>query len=269
LTNLQKYLVLFLVGALTAFMAGALIAPLAFRTPRFVTAMGAQAQPVVVPEVTGLTRQDAQRQIESSGLTLAGQWSEYGPIETMGLVIRQDPVPGTQVPRGSPMSVFWNVGPLYRPYHPEMLPGLPAQEAEELVADWQLYTAGRSRMPHPTVPEGCVIGVCPVTHDSLPVYTAVRLLVSTGWEGIPVFTGMPEAMADSIASVHELVLVVSAIEPAQTAEDDSTVAWQSPDPGTAFVPGDTVLVRVLRSGPVLPSGVEAPPGGEGQEWGTW
>jgi beta-lactam-binding protein with PASTA domain len=269
LTNLQKYLVLFLVGAVTAFTAGALIAPVAFRTPRFVTAMGAQAQPVVVPDVTGLTRQDAQRQIESTGLTLAGQWSEYGPIETMGLVIRQDPAPATQVPRGSPMSVFWNVGPLYRTYHPELLPGLPAQEAEELIADWQLYTAGRSRMPHPSVPEGCVIGVCPMVRDSLPVYTAVRLLVSTGWEGIPVFTGMPEAMAESIAAVHEIVLVVGEIEPALEAADDSTVTWQSPDPGTAFIPGDTVLVRVMRSGPVLPSGTEGAPGEEDQGWGNW
>ena len=269
MTNLQKFMVLFLIGAATAFLAGALIAPLAFRTPRFVTALSAQAQPVLVPDVAGLTRQDAQRQVESAGLTLAGQWSEYGPIETMGLVIRQDPVPGTQVPRGSPVSVFWNVGPLYRTYHPELLPGLPAQEAEEMIADWQLYTAGRSRVPHPTVPEGCVIGACPMVRDSLSVQTAVRLLVSTGWDGIPVFTGMPEAMAESIAAVHELVLLVGEVEPTATAGDDSTVTWQSPLPGAAYMPGDTVLVKVSRSGPLLPEGIDAPSGGEGQGWGNW
>jgi serine/threonine-protein kinase len=264
MSGLQRLLVLSLTGAVLAFAAGVIVAPLAFRTPRFVTALGANAQPVNVPDVTGRPRQDAQRDIESAGLVLAGQWSEYGDLETMGQVIRQDPPAGTQVPRGSPVSIFWNVGPLFRPYHPDLLPGLSATEAEGLIADWQLYTAGRSRAPHPTVPEGYVISACPWTGDSLSVEVPVRLLVSTGWDGIPMFRGMNIADAESIAVEHDLVLVVDGTE---NGEPDSTVTGQVPAAGTGFVPGDTVRVVVRISGAPAPLTGEPVEGGEG--WGTW
>jgi beta-lactam-binding protein with PASTA domain len=242
MSGLQRLLVLSLTGAVLAIAAGVVVAPLAFRTPRFVTALGANAQPVNVPDVTGRPRQDAQRDIESAGLVLAGQWSEYGDLET----------------------IFWNVGPLFRPYHPELLPGLSATEAEGLIADWQLYTAGRSRAPHPTVPEGYVISACPWTGDSLSVEVPVRLLVSTGWDGIPMFRGMNIADAESIAVEHDLVLVVDGTE---NGEPDSTVTSQLPAAGTGFVPGDTVRVVVRISGAPAPLAGEPVEGGEG--WGTW
>jgi serine/threonine-protein kinase len=249
-----------------AFIAGAVLAPAAFRTPRFVTALGTSAQPVIVPQVTGFTRQDARREIETANLVLAGEWSEYGPSESAGQVIRQDPAAGTQVPRGSPVNVFWNIGPLFRPYHPELLPGLTASEAEELIADWQLYTAGRSRGPHATVPEGRVIAVSPPYRDSLPVYMPVRLLVSTGWEGVPLFTGMSLSEADSIALVHELVLSIEGFDQVGESSRDSLISAQIPSPGTSYMPGDTVLVRLYVTSPgvIESSGVEQPEG-----WGQW
>jgi serine/threonine-protein kinase len=266
MSGLKRFLILAAVGVILAFAAGVIMAPLAFRTPRFVTALGANAQPVSVPDVTGRTRQDAQRDIESAGLVLAGQWSEYGDLETMGQVIRQDPLPGTQVPRGSPVSIFWNVGPLFRPYHPEALPGLSASEAEGLIADWQLYTAGRSRAPHPRVPEGYVIGACPWTGESLSVEVPVRLLVSTGWEGVPVFLGMRFADAESIAAVHDLVLVVETAVPGPPP--DSSIVTQFPAAGAGFLEGDTVRVGLSLSGGLSPltgqSGEES-----GEAWGTW
>lgn len=269
LSTATRAIVLVLAGASMAFAAGALIAPFTFRTPRFVTALGAQAQPVAVPEVVGMSRQDAQRTIEAAGLVAAGQWSEYGPLETMGLVIMQDPAPGTQVPRGSPMNFFWNIGPLFRTYHPEQLVGLPASEAEEKIAEWQLYTSGRSRMPHPVVPEGHVIAVCPVQADSLPVSTTVRLLVSTGWEGVPVFVGMREDHAESVAVEHHLVLLVTDA-PASSPELDGTVISQEPRPGVPFLYGDSVGVTVARSGPPAVQGGPPEEGGQSEEgWGQW
>ncbi len=251
-----------------AFLAGFVIAPTAFRTPRFVSALGGSSQPVVVPDVASLSRQDARRQIESAGLVLAGEWAEYGPNETAGLVIRQDPAPGAQVPRGSPVSVFWNVGPLFRPYHPGMLPGLTASEAEELIASWQLYTAGRSRVPHASVPEGRVIAVFPPNRDSLSVQVPVRLLVSTGWQGVPLFVGMKLAEAESISVEHEIVLLVESFSFVPDGSRDSLVSFQSVSPGAGFLPGDTVSVRVDRSTPAIQatdSTGSEPPGG----WGEW
>ena len=264
-----RFVILLLAGAAMAFVAGALVTPLAFRTPRFVTALGSSAQPVVVPQVAGLSRQDARRGIETANLVLAGEWSEYGPMESIGLVIRQDPPPGTQVPRGSPVNVFWNIGPLFRPYRPASLVGLTATEAEETIADWQLYTSGRSRAPHVSVPEGRVIAVFPQYSDSLPVYMPVRLLVSTGWDGIPLFVGMGLAEAESIAAIHGIVLVTEGFDPAGGGGVDSMVNSQIPTPGISYMPGDTVLIRVDLTSTDPFAGPDQEEQGPQHDWGQW
>lgn len=246
--------ILVVVGAGTGFLAGSLAAPAVFRTPVFISAMGYSSAPVAVPDVVGLSRQDARRVVESGHLLMAGEWSEYGDFETMGLVTRQDPPPGTEVPRGAPVNVFWNVGPLYRPYFPEQLLGLSAGEAEEKVADWQLYNGGRTRVPHPTIPEGRVISVSPWFPESLSVRRTVRLLVSTGWTGIPVLAGMRRAEADSLLSARGMVMVVSEERVVMEPERVGRVIEQNPSGGSSFTPGDTVRVILGRTG---------------SSWGTW
>jgi eukaryotic-like serine/threonine-protein kinase len=248
-----RYLILAVSGAVLAYLAGLLLAPTIFETPRFISSIGAASAPVTVPDVIGLSRQDAQREIESASLVLSGQWSEYGPMESMGTVIRQDPPPGAMTPRGAPVSIFWNIGPLYRQYYPDSLIGMSAVDAEEKIADWQLYSIGRSWVPHPTVPEGVVIGVCPRQYDSLSVTTPVRLLVSTGWDGVPRFVGMNLREALEAAEYSGLVTVV---EERTTGDilQDGVIIQQSYPAGMRFAPGDSIVLIVGRID---------------DEWGTW
>jgi beta-lactam-binding protein with PASTA domain len=254
LNHSLRFLIIAGGAAVLAFATGALVAPGLFETPRFVSSIGAASQPVVVPDVVGMTRQDAQREIEDATLVLAGQWSEYGSFETMGLVIRQDPPSGALTPRGASVSIFWNIGPLYRPFHPDSLIGMTAVAAEEKIADWQLYSIGRSWVPDPTVPEGSVIGVCPRQYDSLIVRVPVRLLVSTGWEGIPRLVGMTLVEAGAIAAASDLTLTVSEERLTGDVLQDGTVIEQLEEPGSACSPGDTIHVVVGR----VDTG-----------WGTW
>jgi serine/threonine-protein kinase len=242
---LFRYLILALSGALLAFLTGLVLAPTIFETPRFISSIGAASTPVTVPDVIGMTRQDAQREIESADLVLAGQWSEYGPMETMGSVIRQDPPPGAMTPRGAPVSIFWNIGPLYRQYYPDSLIGMSAVDAEEKIADWQLYSIGRSWVPDPSVPEGMVIAVCPRQYDSLTVTTPVRLLVSTGWEGVPRFVGMTLSEAQESAENCGLIAVVQERTTGDILQDGRVIQQTLPA-GTACSPGDTVVIVVGR-----------------------
>jgi len=237
-----------------SFAVGSLVAPSVFETPRFISSIGAVSTPVSVPDVTGMTRQDAQREIESATLVLAGQWSEYGPFETMGQVIHQDPPPGALTPRGAPVSIFWNIGPLYRPYYPDSLTGLSAVEAEEKIADWQLYSIGRSWIPHPLVPEGVVIAVCPRQYDSLTVRTPVRLLVSTGWSGVPRLTGLSLTDAMALTEASRLVLIVSEERITGDLTEDGRIVEQFTSAGSPFSAGDTIEVAVS----ILDT-----------EWGQW
>ncbi len=248
-----RYVVLGISGAVLAFIAGMILAPTVFGTPRFVSSVGAASVPVEMPDVVGLSRQEAQREIESSSLVLAGQWSEYGPMETMGTVIRQDPPPGTLTPRGTPVSIFWNIGPLFRTFHPDSLLGMTAVEAEEKIADWQLYSMGRSRVPHPVVPAGVVVAVCPRQYDSLPVTTSVRLLVSSGWEGMPRFLDMTVEQAEELARERDLFLVVKE-KPVEDLAMEGIVVEQQVPPGTAYEKGDSITVLI---------------GKVGLDWGAW
>ena len=253
--RILRFLLVAIAAAVLAFIAGSIVSPIVFETPEFLSSIGGATAPVAVPDVVGKSRQDAQRLIESSSLVLAGQWSEYGPFETMGQVIRQDPPSGAQLPRGAPVNIFWNIGPLFRYYQPDSLLGMRATEAEELIADWQLYTAGRSRVPHPVVPEGYVISASPWLAGSLTVSTPVRLLVSTGWSGIPVLTGSTIAEAESLLTAKGLHLLVienrAVIDPGL----EDRIIEQTPNGGESYGSGDTVRVVIGRS--------------MNSEWGEW
>lgn len=249
------FILLIVVGAGLGFLSGTVSAPMVFETPVFLSSMGSSAAPVSVPDVTGMTRAEAQSAIESGNLVLAGQWSEYGNFETMGLVTRQDPPPGTQVPQGAPVNIFWNVGPLFRSFHPDSLIGLPANQAEEKIADWQLYSAGRTRIPHPSIPEGHVIAVAPRFLDSISVRRPIRLLVSSGWTGMPVFIGMTVADAESLALSRDIVFEIIEERTITDLLKDGTVLEQMPPSGVQCGRGDTVRVVTGRVG--------------GGGWGQW
>lgn len=236
------FIVLAVVGAGLGFLSGIVSAPMVFDTPVFISSMGVSAAPVTVPDVQGITRAEAQRIIEGGNLVLAGQWTEYGNFETMGMVVRQDPPAGTQVPRGAPINIFWNVGPLFRPFYPDSLVGLSANRAEEKIADWQLYTAGRTRIPHPSVPEGEVIAVAPWFTDSISVRRPVRLLISSGWTGIPVLNGLMVAEAESILVARRLVMEIVEERPVTDILKEGTVLEQFPYSGSNYSSGDTVSV---------------------------
>ena len=249
------FVLLILVGAGLGFLSGVISAPIVFDTPVFISSMGVTAAPVTVPDVFGLSRSEAQRTIEGGNLVLAGEWTEYGSFETMGLVVRQDPVAGTQVPQGAPVNIFWNVGPLFRPYYPDSLIGLTASGAEEKIADWQLYTAGRTRIPHPSIPEGEVITVSPWFTDSISVRRPIRLLVSSGWTGIPILVGTFQADAESILTTRRLIMQITEERPVTDILKEGIVLEQTPLAGVNYSQGDTVFVIVGEVG--------------GGDWGEW
>ncbi len=236
------FTLLVIVGVGLGFLSGTVTAPMVFDTPVFISSMGATAAPVTVPDVLGITRAEAQRAIEGGNLVLAGQWTEYGNFETMGLVVRQDPIAGTQVPRGAPVNIFWNVGPLFRPFYPDSIVGLSASRAEEKIADWQLYTAGRTRIPHPSIPEGEVIAVAPWFAESISVRRPVRLLVSSGWTGVPVLIGLTVADAESILIGRRLIMQVIEEREISDILKEGTVLEQFPYSGENYTAGDTISV---------------------------
>lgn len=69
-------------------------------------------EPVVVPLVVGLTQQRAIAVLQNAGLD--GSASTFQPSETVpaGVVVMQEPVDGTEVPRGTVVGLVVSTGPL-------------------------------------------------------------------------------------------------------------------------------------------------------------
>lgn len=76
-----------------------------------VVVVSAGPAPRVVPDLTGLTPADAQATLEGLGLVAAPLPDEFSPTVSVGAIARQDPAPGTEVPRGATVSFAVSLGP--------------------------------------------------------------------------------------------------------------------------------------------------------------
>lgn len=80
--------------------------------------------PVTVPNVYASPRADAEMLIQNAGLAVGEMFEMYRATVPSGLVIGQDPIPGTPVPPGSPVALLVVKEP-------------PAGEGEMLPGTWQ------------------------------------------------------------------------------------------------------------------------------------
>ncbi len=68
-------------------------------------------QPRAVPELAGMTLEQATAALEALGLTVDHVDDEYSTSVPAGQVARQDPAPGTEVPRDSAVTIAISKGP--------------------------------------------------------------------------------------------------------------------------------------------------------------
>jgi beta-lactam-binding protein with PASTA domain len=67
--------------------------------------------PRVVPELTGLSLADATAALQTLGLTIAQAPDGFDPVVPVGAVAQQDPAPGTEVVKGSTVTIVISKGP--------------------------------------------------------------------------------------------------------------------------------------------------------------
>jgi eukaryotic-like serine/threonine-protein kinase len=75
-----------------------------------VVSVSAGPQPRIVPDLTGFSLVDASAQLEALGLVVVAAPDEFSDLAA-GAVMRQDPVPGTSVGRGDPVTLVLSKGP--------------------------------------------------------------------------------------------------------------------------------------------------------------
>ena len=207
---------------------------------------------VEVPDVVGLSLDDATARLEDAELTVRSEEVFSEDVE-VGLVVAQSPQPGVRVEGGAEVALSVSKGP--EPAANVTVPDLTGMTLADAQA--ALETAGLGsrvvQMNSDTVPVGSVIVQSPSSGSSVAPGTVVAVVESLGappmgteYVDVPDVTGMERAMAKNTLEtagfeVEDLELVNAAV-----AKD--TVFSQIPIAGQQAAEGSTVLI-IISSGP--------------------
>lgn len=137
---------------------------------------------VVVRDLIGLRQEIAERQIEVSGLTVGSVSRRYDPEWPQGVVIDQDPPPGTTVSGSASVSLVVSAGnrSLTGVFVPNVI-GLDVVDAADLMDAAGFVTQVEIR-PDSTVAAGVVSATDPPPGTRADKGTYVTLFISAGPE---------------------------------------------------------------------------------------
>ena len=204
-----------------------------------------------VPALVGESRASAAATLDRLHLHLAVTNSTYSRYPT-GIVISQTPSSG-KLREGRTVDVVLSAGP--QPVAvPTTLPGLPQNDAEQVLATLHLRTGTVTQQHSMTVPAGIVISSSPDSGTLLPGQP-VDLVVSSGKPTVAV-PALTSASAGSFSAANAALAAVglAAVESDQYSNTvaKGQVISLSPAPGATVVVGTTVTVTVSKGPHLVP-----------------
>ncbi len=193
-----------------------------------------------VPEVIGLTVDEASAALAGARLALGSVVEEYDPVAPAGQVIGADPPVGDSLKGGTPVNLVVSMGP--KPVKIPDLAGTPLGDAQAQLEDAGLVV---------TVTEdfstdysfGNVISTSPGAGEKVDVGGTVELVVSKGPPPVPVPDVIGLSRGDAVITLENAGFVVSVNEPPLTPLDE--VVLQDPGGGTELPYGSTVTITVI------------------------
>ena len=243
------------VGALLAILIMALLAAGAYLVVTMLTEDGG-TEFVSVPDLTGLTRAEAQDDLEAAGLTLGDVTKERTDQERPGRIFDQDPAPDREIEAGTSVDIWIAQAPLIEVPN---LEGMTVEEAEAALEEVNLTLGEQTGENSETVPEDQIISQSPVAGDEVPRNTAVDVVVSEGRQLIIVDDVTCLTYANAKNRLENIGLEVDLGDPVLPRPECPNlvnVAQQDTAPGTAVPPGTVI---VLHQGMVVsPSPTESP-----------
>ena len=204
-----------------------------------------ESAPVGVPLVEGLREQQAVEQIESVGLEADVEEQPSTEVER-GIVIEQSPKEGTQVSKGSTVTITVSSGP--RQVEVPSLVGLDYEDAVDALNELGLKASRLEVFSQK--PVGQVTGQDPKTGVIVDEGSEVEVRVSKGVQSIAV----PDVLGQTESSARaELEAAGFEVSVAEAPDDDTPqglVAAQSPSAGTEAPRKSTVQITIS-TGPEL------------------
>jgi hypothetical protein len=143
--------------------------------------LGTQApRDTVVPDVMGMTRDEAQRNLAAQGLKMRVAKESYDDKKPVGTVMWTNPMNGSQVKQGKAVEVWISKGP-----EPAVVPnlvGLNESEARARLREARLSMGPVKQEYDETVPKGSILSQEPAAQTEVTRKTDVFFVVSKGPE---------------------------------------------------------------------------------------
>jgi beta-lactam-binding protein with PASTA domain len=200
---------------------------------------------VAVPDVVGLSKDEATAKLEEAGFTANQRTKEDGSVAA-DTVTAQVPKPGVQLAPGSRVDIVVAVAPA-APSEvsvPDVVGAVQA-DAEKAISDAGLKAVVVEN-PSETVAKGSVFMQLPTAGTLVTPGAEVAIAVSTGAPQSAAKVSVPNVVgkttADAEATLRAAGLGVQSIAVAGTAEKAGYVFQQAPEAGASIPEGSTVTV---------------------------
>ncbi len=198
---------------------------------------------VDVPQLDGLTPEQARGLLEPRGLLLILDEERPDDKATPGTLIDQRPLAGSRLRRGEDVHavVARAAGTIKVP----RLAGLTVDAAREALTEAKLKAGNVTETPSPTVPKGQVVTATPAAGNDVKPDTAIELQVSSG----PAAQIVPSVLGKSRATAKTMLekagFTVGILKYGSNDDFDSgTVIKQDPPANAQVAPGSKIDLTI-------------------------
>ncbi|QOK24087.1 Stk1 family PASTA domain-containing Ser/Thr kinase [Janibacter indicus] len=199
---------------------------------------------VVVPDVTGLSRADAEASLTQDGDLGYVESAAFDEQVPKGEVITSNPPTGTELSKGSDVTVVVSKGP--ERYEVPDLTGRTAAQARTTLERRTLTVGATTQAWDDDVAKGRIVSTTPAPGTEVKRDAKVALVVSKGPEPVAVPTVTGQGAEAATGAIEEAGLEVTRADDAySTSVPKGSVISQSPSSGT-LLPGETVMITVSK-----------------------
>ena len=197
---------------------------------------------LAVPDVVGISAEDAQAELEEAGFTSVTVEQRADPEAEEGSVLESDPAAGEEIAPDDPIVLYVSSGP-----DAQAIPsvdGLSQGEAQNALREAGFVNVTVEEQNHDTIAAGTAINTDPPAGDEVAPETEILLLISSGPGNVqvPDLVGMTREQAE--AALQDRGLTASFHEVEDPGNPPNTVVSQSIAVNQEVAPGTTVTVTV-------------------------
>ena len=196
-----------------------------------------EAEPTIVPELSGLPLVEAERRLAAASLRMGEVRREITGTRRPGEVLRQQPEPNREEPAGSEVALWVEAPSVLVPTFTR----LDREQAEALLRQTGLRAQAETRLVE-GVADGVVLEQRPQAGARVQPGTTVALIIAERGVRVPDLVGGSRRVLERSLAGRDLVAGQVSSRPER--RPPGTIVEQSPAPGTLVRPGTPVHVTV-------------------------